>query len=136
MQLTGQVPLLQVFDMNEAARFYCDTLGFTVVGDSGIVDTMEGRFAHWMWLRQGKAELMLNTAYDDGLRPAQRDEGRWRGHGDVVLYFGCEDADAIYEALRPKVGALSPPASTPYGMRQLTLTDPDGYLLCFQAPVR
>ena len=29
----------------------------------------------------------------------------------------------------------SPPKVAPYGMRQLYLSDPDGYGLCFQHPV-
>ncbi|WP_395672190.1 hypothetical protein [Inquilinus sp.] len=44
--------------------------------------------------------------------------------------------DAVHEALRSRLPDLQPPADAPYGMRQLHLCDPDGYGLCFQAPIR
>jgi len=30
--------------------------------------------------------------------------------------------------------SLAPPKTAPYGMRQLYVRDPDGYVLCFQWP--
>jgi len=35
------------------------------------------------------AELMLNTAYDEGERPEQPERARVVAHGDTALYFGC-----------------------------------------------
>lgn len=134
LSLSGQTPLLQVFDMPEALAFYRDVLGFEVVADSGARDTPEGRFAPWVWLRLGKADLMLNTAYDEGERPASRDAARWAGHADAAIYFGCADVDAAYAFLKDKVAHVAAPVTTAYGMRQLTLSDPDGYVLCLQAP--
>lgn len=104
-----------------------------MIADSGERDTPEGRFAHWAWLKLGGSEVMLNTAYDEGERPDRPEPERWRGHRDVVVYFGCADVDGAYRLLRDRV-ELEPPITTPYGMRQLTIEDPDGYLLCLQAP--
>ena len=132
---SGMVPLLQVYDMPEALAFYREVLGFEVVEASAPVETPEGRFSHWMWLRLGRAEVMLNTAYDAGRRPAARVAARQRWHGDTCLYFGCADVDAVYDTLRSRLPRLKPPADAPYGMRQLYLRDPDGYGLCFQAPI-
>ena len=56
IELTGLVPLFQVFDMNEALDFYCGKLGFEVINHSPEVETAEGRFFHWAWLRLGGAE--------------------------------------------------------------------------------
>ena len=134
LHLIGPVPLLQVFDMSASLAFYCDVLGFSVVQDSGVRDTPEGRFAHWNWLRNGDAELMLNTAYDEGERPAAPDPARRAAHGDVCLYFGTANIDALYAAIAARSPGAPLPVTTPYGMRQLTLTDPDGYLVCLQAP--
>jgi catechol 2,3-dioxygenase-like lactoylglutathione lyase family enzyme len=50
--------------MARALAFYRDLLGFAVVSASPEVETAEGRFSHWMWLRFGGAEIMLNTRYD------------------------------------------------------------------------
>lgn len=133
IEATGMTPLLQVYDMNEALAFYRDALGFETVADSGMVDTPEGRFAHWCRLRLGDAELMLNTAYDEGERPPARDPARQGAHHDVCLYFGCPDVDAAAAHLRSLGLAVEGPRTAPYGMRQAWLHDPDGYQLCFQA---
>ena len=135
LQVTGLCPLIQVFDMIEAVRFYCGGLGFEVVQASPEVETPEGRFSHWCWLRLGGADLMLNTAYDSGERPATRDAARQAAHDDTGLYFGCPDIDAAYEALRSRGIEAEPPRVAPYGMKQFWVRDPDGYLLCFQAKV-
>jgi glyoxylase I family protein len=49
----GLTPLIGVFDMPRALAFYRDALGFAVVSASPEVETAEGRFSHWMWLRFG-----------------------------------------------------------------------------------
>ncbi|OWJ67024.1 VOC family protein [Inquilinus limosus] len=132
----GMTPLLQVHDMPRSLGFYQELLGFAVIDASPMVETPEGRFPHWVWLALGPAQLMLNTAYDDGQRPAERVEARQRWHADTCLYIGVDDIDAVYEELRAGLPDLAPPADAPYGMRQLHLRDPDGYGLCFQAPIR
>jgi hypothetical protein len=55
IHMRGLCPLIQVFDMDNLLRFYCELLGFE------IVEKAAGR--GWAWLRHGTAELMLNTAY-------------------------------------------------------------------------
>lgn len=134
-KISGAVPLLQVFDMPEALAFYREKLGFHVVSASPEVETPEGRFSHWMWLRRDGANLMLNTAYDSGERPARRDEARWQAHADISLYFDCADVESLYRDLMERGIGADPPTTTPYGMRQLGLRDPDNYGLCFQHPV-
>jgi catechol 2,3-dioxygenase-like lactoylglutathione lyase family enzyme len=132
--LASLTPLLQVFDMPRAVDFYRDGLGFEVVAHSPEVETAEGRFFHWCLLRRDDARLMLNTAYDAGERPAQRDEARWAGHGHTVLFVDCPDLDALEAELTARGLAVSPPLTSDYGMRQIEVTDPDGYELCFQCP--
>jgi len=132
---SGMTPLLQVYDIPQALTFYRDVLGFTVVNASPEVDTPEGRFSHWMTLRLGSATVMLNSAYDEGERPRERVEPQQQWHRDTYLYFSVPDVDAVYQELRTSITGLQPPTTAPYGMRQLYLTDPDGYSLCFQAPI-
>ncbi|MDB5679899.1 VOC family protein [Sphingomonas bacterium] len=136
MALTGATVLLQVFDMNAAIAFYRDQLSFALVDSSPPVEATEGHYSHWCWLRRDAADLMLNTAYDADERPATRDAGRWTGHRDTCVYFGCDDTDALWVELSAKGIACARPHDTPYGMRQLYITDLDGYGLCFQHPVR
>jgi catechol 2,3-dioxygenase-like lactoylglutathione lyase family enzyme len=130
IDLRGLTPLLQVYDMPRSIRFYRDVLGFEVVANS---PELGEDFFHWALLRLGEAELMLNTAYEDN-RPPAPDTRRVAAHGDTGLFFGCPDVDAAYEQLRRKGLEVKPPTVAPYGMKQLSLSDPDGYGLCFQWP--
>lgn len=125
----GLCPLLQVFDMPTSLRFYRDLLGFSVVQASG-----EGDQVGWAWLRHGDAEIMLNTAFDDGERPSVTDAARVAAHADTILYVGCADLDGAYAYLLSRGIQAGPPKTQPYGMKQLYLTDPDGYGLCLQWP--
>lgn len=125
--LTPPVPLLQVFDMQTSLRFYRDVLGFEVVHQTD--------HDWWAMLRLGDATVMLNTAYEDGERPESADPQRVRGHNDVSLYFEFTDLDALYAHLRQAGCGVSPPSPRGYGLRQLDVKDPDGYELCFTAPL-
>jgi len=132
MEVRGVCPLLQVYDMPTAVRFYRDKLGCSIVSTSPPLGG-EDRF-HWCWLRLGSAELMLNTAYEfDEERPTREAHTQARGHRDTCLYFGCPDVDGAYaELLDRGVDVKRPPEVAPYGMKQIYLTDPDGFGICFQ----
>lgn len=129
LDIRGMAPLLQVFDMPTALRFYRDALGFEVVGSSG-----DGDQSGWILLRRAGVEIMLNTAYEADSRPPRPDRTRIAAHADVGLYFGCQDLDGAYADLVAKGVAAEPPKVAPYGMKQVYVTDPDGYVLCFQWP--
>ena len=129
IELHGVCPLLQVFDMAASIRFYRDLLGFEVVRTSRPGDQFD-----WAWLELGSAQLMLNTAYESDQRPPAPDPARVAAHGDTALYFRCPDLDSAYAHLRARGLEVAAPVIRPYGMRQLQLSDPDGYDLCLQWP--
>lgn len=122
--------LLQVFDMRASVRFYRDVLGFAVVETS----ERDGDRFDWGLLRLGEAEVMLNTAYEQDSRPPAPDAGRMQGHRDTCLYFDCPDVDAACRHLKGQGIEVGDPTIAPYGMKQLYVSDPDGYQLCFQWP--
>jgi glyoxylase I family protein len=125
----GVAPLLQVYDMPTAVRFYRDLLGFELVNRS-----RDGEEFDWCLLSRSGAEIMLNTMYESEYRPSQPDENRAAAHSDTGLYFACRELDTAYEHLRTSGVRVEPPRMTPYGMRQLSFRDPDGYGICFQWP--
>jgi catechol 2,3-dioxygenase-like lactoylglutathione lyase family enzyme len=130
IDMRGVCPLLQVFDMPTSVRFYRDVLGFEIVGNA---PTRAPDEFGWCWLRHGDGtEIMLNTAYDYGERPDQPDPARIAAHGDTCNYIGCPDVEAAYRFLRDKGLDVKEPHVTHYGMKQLYVTDPDGFGLCFQ----
>jgi len=126
-RLDPAVPLLQVFDMQTSLKFYCDVLGFQ------IVDKTDQDW--WAMIKLGDATLMLNTAYEEDRRPASADPRRVRGHRDVSLYFEYLDLDGLHAHLVSKGCDVHSPANTSYGLLQLSVRDPDGYELCFTAPL-
>jgi glyoxylase I family protein len=128
IDIRGMAPLLQVFDMPTSIKFYRDVLGFEVVTTSNP----RGEPFDWALLRLNGVELMLNTAYEEDARPPAPDPARIAAHDDTCLYFGCPDVDAAYAHLRACDIAAKEPKIAPYGMKQLYLSDPDGYNLCFQ----
>jgi glyoxylase I family protein len=132
IEIRGMAPLLQVFDMLAAIAFYRDMLGFEVVSTS---NPREEHF-DWALLRLNGVELMLNTAYEQDERPDVPDATRISAHDDTCIYFGCPDVDAAYAHLQALGVKSKVPSVAHYGMKQLYLSDPDGYGLCFQWPVR
>jgi len=120
-------PLIEVFDMPTSVAFYRDALGFEVIAQSGPGDDF-----NWGLLRLGDATLMLNTAYEADERPPTPDPDRIAGHGDTTLFFDCADLDEAYRHLHAKGLAVEEPVVRHYGMKQLAVTDPDGFRLCFQ----
>ena len=132
LAIQGLAPLLQVFDMPRSIAFYRDVLGFEVVGAAPNVS--DDRF-DWALLRRDGVELMLNTAHEADARPSAPDPDRVRAHGDTALYFGCPDVDRAYAHLKALRVDAEEPQMAPYGMKQLYVKDPDGYVLCFQWPV-
>src|SRR4030095_13306212 len=130
IDVRSMTPLLEVFDMPTAVSFYRDVLGFEVIGRSGADDNSD-----WILLRLASVNLMLNTAYESDERPATPDPSRVKAHRDTALFFSCRDVDGAYEYLRSRGVELAPPKNAPYGMRQLYLKDPDGFVLCFQWPI-
>jgi len=130
LDLRKVTPLIQVYDMPASLRFYRDGLGFEVVYTSPKLG--EDKY-HWVMLRLGSVELMLNDAYEfDEDRPVPPDPARLAAHEDTTLYFACPDVDAAYAELRAKGIAAKAPALMRFGMKQMDVRDPDGFLLCFQ----
>ncbi|HLY40681.1 MAG TPA: VOC family protein [Terracidiphilus sp.] len=133
IEVNGVAPLVQVFNMPRSIHFYRDVLGFTVTGRSRAMSSNPDD-VNWAMLALSNATVMLNTAYDPKDVPAAPDAARWSGHGDTCLYFGCQDVDGAYQHLKTLGVELDPPKVALYGMKQLYLTDPDGFGICFQWP--
>jgi len=133
LDIRGVCPYFEVYDMPSSLRFYIDQLGFTMVEHSPHLGGDPYHY-HWVWLRLGTADVMLNTCYEfDDERPTREEHLRLRLHRDACLFFGCPDVDAAYAELTARGVAIDqPPKVAPYGMKQMYFRDPDGFGLCFQ----
>jgi glyoxylase I family protein len=133
IEVHGVSPLTQVFHMPTSIRFYRDVLGFAVTGKSKPISD-EADDVGWVMLQLGAATIMLNAAYYPDAVPEAPDAARWSGHQDTCLYFACPDVDGAYDYLVSKGLGVGPPRVAWYGMKQLYLTDPDGFGVCLQWP--
>jgi predicted enzyme related to lactoylglutathione lyase len=110
------VPLAHVKDMRSSIAFYAK-LGFDVANQV----TPEGEdVPNWVWLRAGRAELMLARAS----APVVADEQA------VLFYTYCDDVAATHSAWAREgleVGPIARPFYNPGG--EFRLADPDGYVI-------
>ena len=118
------VPLLFTANIEQSLSFYCDQLGFTLRGRWDP----NGQLA-WCLLAMEGAELMLQQA-----QPREPTALPRRG-GDIELFIVCDDVDALRERFLSRGVDAPPPTIAFYGMRQLTVQDPDGRPICFEHPV-
>jgi catechol 2,3-dioxygenase-like lactoylglutathione lyase family enzyme len=132
--LNGLTPYIEVFDMVASVAFYRDILGFDVLFASPEVETLEGCFSHFVRVGRGKAEIMLNTAYDSNERPPNRSEPRWLGCQHIQYYIDCDDVDGLHAELFGRGCEAETPAKTGYGYIAFSVSDPDGYRLIFHRP--
>lgn len=127
IELRGIVTLVEVFNVRKSIEFYRDLLGFEVRESAG-----QGEYLCWARLKHGDVELMLNSMCDPGEEPEFPDATRIAAHQDTTLFIGCPDIDGAYTQLRAMGVPVAAPVVTPYGMKQVSLTDPDGYGICLQ----
>lgn len=127
IELTGAVALLEVADVERSVAFYRDALGFALVQEA-----RNGSYVGWAWVRNGDAEIMFNAMFEPDDPPSTPDPTRVLAHRDTTIFLGCRDLDGAAAHIRATGVAASGPTVTHYGMRQLSLSDPDGYGLCLQ----
>ncbi|MCG6970328.1 MAG: VOC family protein [Gammaproteobacteria bacterium] len=129
---------LMVSNMQESLAFYCDKLGFTlnmgVNSDHQTFTDGEPRedliFA---MLTLGDGELMLqrrdSLAQDVPVFSADATPG-----GTFTLYIRGTEVDTLAEQLGDSVEIIKGPETSWYGMRELYIRDPDGYVLTLGTP--
>ena len=113
---------LFVEDVAESTRFYVEGLGF-------LLERRENDYAH---LRRGDAELGLAAAArlpENGPGPGFTRErvAAARGAG-VEIVLEVEDLASVADAVaRAGYPVVEQPQDRPWGLRDVRLTDPDGY---------
>lgn len=115
------VPSLMVRDVGASLAFYTGVLAFEVCGRH---EDEEG--LAWAEVRREGIVLQLMRGPIRGLP----DEPVFTG----TLYFFTESVDAVAEDVAGRAEIAWGPEVMPYGMRELAIRDPDGYLLAFSEP--
>src|SRR5262245_19507727 len=121
-------PEVAVADIEKSLTFY-NMLGFEK-DNTGIVDEQGSQ---WYSLALGDAALwLIRSDIVEGLS-----EDGVRG-GGVSIYIGVDDVDAVYDFVRSGEYASNVVHEIEthwYGLRQFSMTDPDGYMLTINMPV-
>jgi len=119
MRPTCSTTVFQVADIPAALAFYCDVLGFTE----------DFRYDNYAGVTLGPPPNQIQLylcAHDIWKRPL--------GGGAVVIL--SEEVDDYCATIRSR-GAIirAEPADQFYGLRDFVLSDPDGNVLTFSAPL-
>ena len=113
--------VLAVNDLDVSTRFYMDVLGFT--RDFG--DGSDG----WSFLSRGACRVMLGHCAD--ATPA-----RELGDHSWFAYLTVDDVDAMHDELVSRgVKILSGLQTKPWGLREFSLSTPDGHRIVYGQPV-
>jgi catechol 2,3-dioxygenase-like lactoylglutathione lyase family enzyme len=118
-------PMLMVLDLKETIDFYTDLLGFEVTGTYP-----EGEEPFWAEVTAGDVRLMFS--YD---APHTHDDGE--EHLPEALFNGslyfhpAEALEELHARVRSKWDRCGDIMTQPYGMKEFTLQDPNGYYLTF-----
>ena len=119
LRLRSFDPSFTVDDLERSIQFYTDILGFVVAErwtDGGVLRGVS--------LKAGTCEL--NLSQDDWAK------GRDRKKGEGMRIYGqtVQDVDAIAARIKAAGGVLAEePQDQPWGMRTLSVIDPDGFQL-------
>ena len=121
MKLTGHAAVLLVEDVGRSADYYRDALGF----ETNRWDVNPEHYGY-----ASRDGCHLHFARFEGARPRPNHEEAPPDMFDV--YFWVDDVGALHEELAGR-GAelLHGPVDQEYGLRELRVRDPDGYILAF-----
>lgn len=119
LAITDVSPGITVNDLARSMAWYTDVVGFTIEERWMRDGVLAG-----VSLRAGKATFMLGQ--DDW----KKGRDRQKGVGFRLYCETSQDIDALAKKIESKGGVLDQqPTDQPWGMRDIALTDPDGFKL-------
>src|SRR5574341_420579 len=119
LRLRGVTPKFTVNDLHASIRWYTEVLGF-IVGE----EWKEGGALRGVELKAGAVSLMLDQ--DD----FGKGRDRPKGVGVRLYCRTIQSVDQLADNVRQRGGRLlAGPADQPWGVREIVVQDPDGYLI-------
>lgn len=117
LRLRSAMPAFTVANLEKTIAWYRDVLGFVVVEEYRQADKLVGAN-----LRAGSVDFMFGQ--DDFAKGADR----VKGVGFRLYCVSAQDIDRIADAVKQRGGRLlSEPTDQPWGARDFSVEDPDGY---------
>ena len=122
MKLEAHATVLLVDDIGRAADYYRDRLGFEVT-------FYEQNPRHYAYASRDHVHVHFACVKGVGPRP---------NHPDMFdLYIYVDDVEELYRELVERgADVLHEPADRDYGLREIRVLDPHGYVLAFGQPAR
>jgi uncharacterized glyoxalase superfamily protein PhnB len=134
MTFADVTPNLVVSDIPRSMTFYRDVLGFSVVTtvpDQG--DAKNGAPIVFAWMQRDTVSVFLNSEASAKLRTSV-------GTNMLFITLNAGDIasgiDALFASVKDRAPVQMPLTDQFYGMREFTITDPDGYVVIFAQPIR
>jgi uncharacterized glyoxalase superfamily protein PhnB len=126
LRLRTASPGFTVNDLQKSLAWYRDVVGFTV-GELW----REGDQVVGAELKAGGIFFMIGQ--DDWMKGRDRK----KGEGFRMYCTTAQDVDALAAAIKARGGVLDhEPQDQPWGVRDFGITDPDGFKITIQAPIR
>ena len=126
-------PLLQVADLDQSITFYTQKLGFAECwrDENGFVILSRDGCDLFLGQKQTDVDLRNITA-----------RAKADGFASYDLHFHCakDSIDALWREFKDSGAPMSAafdkgPIDREYGIRDFSITDPDGYVIVFGAPI-
>ena len=112
MNLTDAASVLVVEDVARSLDYYRDKLGF----DGHPYEKDTATYAY-VWRERCNVHLA---------------QGRPHPNGFFDVYVYVDDVEALHDELKGRgADILNAPVTTDYGLREIRVRDPDGYVLAF-----
>lgn len=124
MEFKSLTPNMMVPDVDAAIAFYERALGF-----EKVMSMPEEGPSVFAILHAGAVELMLQS--QESLREDIPAVGSRSIASSAVFYIEVEGLAELHERVRPHAEVVQGLRSTPYGMNEFYITDPNGYVLGF-----
>lgn len=103
--------VLAVHNVRESAKFFVESLGFQLAADH----------ADWIFVTRDNCVIMLGECPED-MHPSQL------GCHNYFAYLRVDDVNALHAELEERgVKSLDAIADRPWGMREFSITTPDGH---------
>jgi len=123
-------PTLMVNDVEESSNFYQNALGFkhifTMPGPDG-----QPSLVHLRWVKY--ADLLITKSRDNKELPGPKGVGISLNFNMLEHFNG--DMDAFAKYAQDHGANINGPLDQPWNVREVTVTDPDGYKLVFTMPI-
>ena len=118
LTLRSASPSLTVNDLEMSLGFYRDVLGF------GVEETWKNDLGHVMGISLKAGDVSFMIGQDDW----KKGRDRKKGEGFRIYCETKKNVDEIAKKIESKGGRLdSGPTNQPWGVRDITVTDPDGF---------